>query len=1406
MQISEILSTERFVRTSDGGEAQVLEVALVEPDGHSIVNVFSAGEVVGTARCDSGRVEVPLTGLAGRAPGSTEELRVEAGQGLVETMQLTIAEPGWTVWMISHFHYDPVWWNTQAAYTAVWDDLPGQAQEFRQAFQQTGFALVDAHLETARRDPDYKFVLAEVDYLKPYWDARPEQRDFLRRLLADGRLEIMGGTYNEPNTNLTTTETTVRNFVHGLGFQHGVLGGDPHTAWQLDVFGHDPQFPGLAAEAGLTSSSWARGPHHQWGPMLSQPSPAAGWGDPAVMQFPAEFEWISPSGKGVLTHYMPAHYSAGWQIDSKPTLGEAQAAVYELFTLLKRVAATRNVLLPVGTDYTPPSKWATEIQRDWNARYSSPRFECALPKQFFAQVRSELADLGRTPAPQTRDMNPVYTGKDVSFIDTKQAQRRAESLLVDAEMFAAIASQYGARYPHAALDKAWRQLVFGAHHDAITGSESDQVYLDLVTTWREAHDIGRSVLRAALDHLAARLPGAPDTGVPVTVFNPSNWTRTDVVTVDVTPDLPARGLQVVAPDGRVVPSVVESAVTDADGAITSAQVRFLADAVPGVGHSAGWSVRTSDEDTGWRTEPDGTTSIENDRYLVEVDPSAGGAVRRLLDKAAGREVVRVGAFGNELVVEQEYPAHPEFNEGPWHLVPTGTVLARSTDRPATSVVTQRSPLGLRLVVSGRLADATYVQTITLRAGTDRVECRTTLDGFTGADQLVRVCWAADVPGALPASDVGSAVVGRGFGFRNSDVAEHPWTLDNPAVNWFALTSTARVRVSPPDGAHVERAIGIAELVAADLDAAGTLRPLAVALAGQGVTATTSVGAGSRYGKLAIDSNLPDVRIAIGGPDENPFTALVLDNADEQYRIEIDKQLAGSGTARVWVPAGRALVDVWQPSADLSGVRDLPVLVVIGAGEVDALIDDLADATIDVNQSADAAASREPALDDYTVALVNTGMPSFNVGSDGTLTTAVLRSCTGWPSGVWIDPPRRTAPDGSNFQQQHWTHHFEYELVAGAGDWRRNGLVRTGHEVNHPLRSSQAAPAAGAPARDRYLGVDGADVVVSAVKASGNPLAEGRAPGPVEGLTVRLIEPLGTTQHGTLSTAFPTDGVHELDLVERERAVVAGAIALTPMQVATVRVGVTAAEAEAEAVLVEERDPHQPTYSRYWLDNTGPAPIGDMPVTVHAEPSVVERAPGASDPFDLTVMVSSDRTDATVDTEVEVLVPPGWTAEPARVPVSLPPGGHHRASVRVQPAADAEAGIWWVRSRIESGGQSVEDVTRVLLGAVDPPEVEVELVGPDPLVTGQDDRIVAAVTNHARSAVSARVQLISPWHTWELVDTWDTGVTVEPGDTARVTFAVHARAAAETGSWWALAKVAVAGALHYTEPVELTVRS
>ena len=46
----------------------------------------------------------------------------------------------------------------------------------------------------------------------------------------------------------------------------------------------------------------------------------AGERRPRAMQFASEFEWIAPSGRGLLTHYMPAHYAAGWWMDSAATL------------------------------------------------------------------------------------------------------------------------------------------------------------------------------------------------------------------------------------------------------------------------------------------------------------------------------------------------------------------------------------------------------------------------------------------------------------------------------------------------------------------------------------------------------------------------------------------------------------------------------------------------------------------------------------------------------------------------------------------------------------------------------------------------------------------------------------------------------------------------------------------------------------------------------------------------------------------------------------------------------------------------------------------------------------------------------------------------------------------------------
>ncbi len=113
-----------------------------------------------------------------------------------------------------------------------------------------------------------------------------------------------------------------------------------------------------------------------------------------------------------------------------------------------------------------------------------------------------------------------------------------------------------------------------------------------------------------------------------------------------------------------------------------------------------------------------------------------------------------------------------------------------------------------------------------------------------------------------------------------------------------------------------------------------------------------------------------------------------------------------------------------------------MLVLAGdlAAAVADLTRDLADAVVDVGDPVDGEVRPVP-LADRSVAVLNRGTPGCVVTPDGTLHLSLMRSCSAWPSEIWIDGDCRTAPDGSSFAWQHWSHTFEYALASGPGDWR-----------------------------------------------------------------------------------------------------------------------------------------------------------------------------------------------------------------------------------------------------------------------------------------------------------------------------------------------------------------------------------
>jgi alpha-mannosidase len=1458
MRIDGVESTDLFVGTAQ----RPLQVVRVTLENDSPGNTAATVHVQGAGVRDPGpfritdispgerqTLEIGVEVAAPYQPGSTRRVTVavQSESGLVQAeADVTVAEPGWTMWMVSHFHYDPVWWNTQGQFAEARLSLPdedGRMPDVRAAFE-----LVSTHLDKARKDGDYKFVLAEIDYLKPYFDAFPQDREDLRRLMADGRVEIVGGNYNEPSTNLISGEAIIRNAVYGIGFQRDVFGGDPRTAWMLDVFGHDPGYPGLMAAAGLTSSAWARGPFHQWGPSGVE-------GGNGRMQFSTEFEWISPDGHGLLTHYMAHHYGAGWQLHTLPDLQAAEAEAYGQFRALARVASTRNVLLPVGSDHVIPARWVTDIHRSWNQRYVWPRFVTAVPSEFFAAVRAgSQGPAGAWITPQTRDMNPVYTGKDVSYIDTKQAQRSIETAAAEAERLATMAWLAGAPFPHATLDKTWRMLAYGAHHDGITGVESDQVYLDLLGGWREAWERATAARRDAVRYLAGATAEQP--GLAIAVGNGVARARTGLarVTVEV-PDDGTRWLEVRDRAGEAVPALAEGVRRRDDGSLAEVTLTFLARDVPALGartyrlrgaggwvaYEPGFAVATGE----WQ-RADGT-AIENARYLVTADPARGGTVR-ITDKRMRASVL--SKPGNELVIQDEYAQHPRHGEGPWHLSPKGPGTGSAS--VAAEVRTERCPLGSRLMASFTLDGLQVIQETLLWDDSERVEFRTHVDGYTGRDRLLRVRFPAAVPGGLPVYQTATAVVGRSFGVVDVDSADHWFTLDNPAHQWFGLGSVARVRT----GAGREHAIGVAEVVCPGGGQGpddwpdglrGAIRDLMVALAAAGVTATCSQANGPRYGAIDVDSNLPDVRIVIGGPEVNGFTAEVMEPAGPEYANAL-----AAGPVRLWIPASRGRAEAFGPDADLRGAADLPVLIVAGTGRDDlaaavaALAEDLADAVVDARAlSGDTPpADQWIPLADGSVALLNRGTPGGVVTSDGMLHMSLMRSCSAWPSGIWIDGDRRTAPDGSSFAWQHWSHTFEYALTSGPGDWRTSGFSASAEDYNHDLvtavaRPGEAAASGTAASWGSLLAVEPGNVIVSAVKPRGNPLASGRTPATgadVEAeVTIRLRETMGVASTarvtlagpgalgGHVSAAWLTDLLEESD--GAALPVEDGSILVDMSAFSTVTMVARTSRRPPRRGGQEPAEPVQPVYARYWLHGKGPAPAGNLPIAVHFTPTrVALRDPGEAGSLRLTVGCGTEA----VSGEVELVTPSGLTVTPDRdLRYELTQGGYAAWDLVVRTAPGIKTGRYFVAARIRQD-LLVEDTAMVAVGErrwpdpALPPEEALELMLADAVAAaaemqlavltpelrvapGGRDELLVSVTSGAASELRGEAQLVSPFGAWQMLSPPTQGFSIAPDTPTVLRFGLAAPATARPGTrWWALVKVMYYGRVRYTEAVPVVI--
>ncbi|MEV8267763.1 hypothetical protein [Microbacterium sp. NPDC076911] len=1388
-------STDLFVDTPEGC-LQVVRVRVECPPGSgpTIVSVVGA-DVMGDAelpvRSGIFCVDVPVSTTGAFATELPARVSLYFGEDRTwvtsADVTVVVAEPGWSIHLVSHFHFDPVWWNTQAGSVTEWEHTVWSGSP-QLLFQKSAVDVLLDHLRRAESDPQYRFVVAELDYLKPFRDRYPEYRETLDRLIAQQRVEVVGGTTNEPDSVLPAIETLRRNFRFGLQYQRDVMKAPVSTAWALDVFGHAPQFPAVAAEAGLSSVALARGAYHQWGQLRNDAFDSP---HDEPRQHSTDALWTAPGGSALQLHSLPMHYTGGHPIDTADTLEEAEALLMQWLALMSPHASARSVLVPAGTDLAPPVRWITELPRHFAEHYAWPKVKCSLPSEFFGEVAAQslLAPrLGHAEGLRvlTRDLNPIYTGKDVSYADIKAAHSRIERSAIDAEIWASLLGR--ASLGGADLDRVWRILVWLSHHDAVTGTSSDQVYIDMVAMWMEAGDIVRRALGSTLHALGSQIDASARQGVAFVVANSQSQDIGGVVrtTLDVRAN-GSVGLSVVDEAGQTVPVVVDGATFSDDGVLLEAELSVSVTSVPGVGYTTLWAV-------GAESVPqwidDYETTIRSSRHEVEVDPMRGGGIIRFIDKRVGRDLVADGALAGELVADFEHPTHPHVGEGPWHLLPTGE-RERVGERPATRTTRQRSPIGERLVVEGPLPDACGVKArhtttyfLPVRDGAS-LEVSHRLEGQSIDNRLLRVSWPVPVPGSRPVVAAGEAVIGRGHGFTTADSAVHPWTLDSAFHGWFAQSSVCRVVAG-----NTYRAIGAAEIIAGAADPASQHLGdvLSLAFARSGVTATPTRDIDARVGDLNLDSNLIDVRVVISGLDEDSIpTATLL----RQPGLRLNEGVT-------WIPARESLEHQWVPGADLTSVAALPILAIVAKTVeqrqrlVSALVEHLdASHEIVVDSSSPFGPGGELVhgehqFEDLTIAIVTLDAHSGVIETDGTMWLNLRRSSTAWPSGQWIDPPRRTLPDGSAFGSQHWTHEVNYMVVVGEGDWRSAQIDNCADRFLRPLRVHPIMGSGHGPASTRLLELS-AGAKLEALRPTEHAAASLR----VSQLGSTPMDAIIRTQ--TTVKAAHVSNLHDVQATPLRSSPKGWAIEIPPVASTSVLLDLDVAEQPTQRAF------GTPIFSRWWTQNSGPPPANGLPVCVHLRPVRAERMLSSQE-FD--VVISSDAENGN-EVELEFVLPKGTDliGEPRSFRVQA--GGHvtHRYSI----AGDASAcSVVVVGTPSDNAYPSTWDIAH--LG----PKRTAEMVSwtrqPSAVVlsAGSTGKIVANVKWTGSIPVQAEARVVSPFGSWELFVDPVHWAELLPDTESEFAFSLAAPRGFAPGSWWGMIVVRVADRVIYSRAVDIVV--
>ena len=383
-----------------------------------------------------------------------------------------------TAYSIGHAHLDLAW---------LWP--------MRETRRKGGRTFATA-LKMIEKYPNYKFGASQPQLYEWIKNDYPQLYKKIKTAVADGKWEVQGAMWVEPDMNLTGGEALIRQCLYGKRFYQEEFGIDIKNLWLPDVFGYSAALPQILKKCGVDyfmtqKISWNETnifPHHT-------------------------FNWEGIDGTQILTHFLPTNDYNLANLPSQLIVSETRYAQSDISDEFLN-------LYGIGDGGGGPSAHHIEMGLRQQNLEGVPKFKFSFAQEFFKKIdeipKEEL------PLWSGELYLELHRGTYTTQALMKKHNRLLEQKLHNVEFLGSLVDDF----KQSELDEIWKNTLLNQFHDILPGSSINWVYKDANKLSSENL---KKLEKIETDLITKFIVKVKENSEKYIVFNSQPWARDEVL-------------------------------------------------------------------------------------------------------------------------------------------------------------------------------------------------------------------------------------------------------------------------------------------------------------------------------------------------------------------------------------------------------------------------------------------------------------------------------------------------------------------------------------------------------------------------------------------------------------------------------------------------------------------------------------------------------------------------------------------------------------------------------------------------------------------------------------------------------------------------------------------------------------